>query len=73
MIEGDEKVRIINVLEVLVMFGSIKYNNVHIGIAECSIYDSHQCTDSFQLAEEKFAGDLVGIIGDSEKFIIMSK
>ena len=46
-----------------------------IGIAECSIYDSHQCTDSFQLAEEKFAGDLVGIIGacDSEKFIIMSK
>lgn len=29
MIEGDEKVRIINVLEVLVMFGSIKYNNVH--------------------------------------------
>ena len=44
-----------------------------IGIAECSIYDSHKCTDSFQLAEEKFAGDLVGIIGDSEKFIIMSK
>ena len=35
-----------------------------IRIAECSIYDSHQCTDSFQLAEEKFAGDLVGIIGD---------
>lgn len=61
MIEGDEKVRIINVLEVLVMFGSIKYDN------------GHQCTDSFQLAEEKFAGDLVGIIGDSEKFIIMSK
>ena len=44
-----------------------------IGIAECSIYDSHQCTDSFQLAEEKFAGDLVVIMGDSEKFIIMSK
>lgn len=35
-----------------------------VGIAECSIYDSHQCADSFQLAEEKFAGDLVGIIGD---------
>ena len=39
-----------------------------IGIAECSIYDSHQCTDSFQLAEEKFAGDSVGIIGDFGEF-----
>ena len=72
MIEGDEKVRIINVLEVLVMFGSIKYNNVH---RDCRVLHLRQssCTDSFQLAEEKFAGDLVGIIGDSEKFIIMSK
>lgn len=39
-----------------------------IRIAECSIYDSHQCTDNFQLAEEKFAGDLVGIIGDFGEF-----